>query len=246
MAARNIEVALVTGRSFPFALPVAEPLPDELTMIVSNGALVKHKTGATVMTRLLPRDVARYVLSETEVFRNSAALIFDRPLTGQIVSDAMDWQQPNRRRYFERNRDRIDISTTMDQALTEDPIQVMFNGAVESMRELRRRLLSLPRANLFEVALTEYEHRDFSLVDVLTSGCSKGTTLAAWAERQGISRADIMAVGDNFNDLDMLTFAGRPVVMGNGVADLKERGWPVTGTNDEGGLAEAIWRYVLI
>jgi HAD superfamily hydrolase (TIGR01484 family) len=235
----------VTGRSFPFARPVAESLPDDLTMIVSNGAVVKRKTGATLMSRLLPREVARYILTETGPFRDSAALIFDRPRAGQIVSDAMDWEQPNRRGYFERNRERIDTSTTFDQALTEDPIQVMFNGAVEPMRELRRQLLALPRAGLFEVALTEYEHRDFSLVDVLASGCTKGTTLAAWAERQGIGRSDIMAVGDNFNDLEMLEFAGRPVVMGNAVAELKDRGWPVTGTNDEGGLAEAIWRYVL-
>jgi hypothetical protein len=54
-----------------------------------------------------------------------------------------------------------------------------------------------------------------------------------------------MAIGDNFNDVEMLEFAGLAVVMGNAVAGLKQRGWPVTGTNDEGGVAAALGLYVL-
>ena len=48
-----------------------------------------------------------------------------------------------------------------------------------------------------------------------------------------------MAVGDNLNDLEMLEFAGRPVVMGNALDELKTRGWAVTATNDEAGVARA-------
>ena len=54
-----------------------------------------------------------------------------------------------------------------------------------------------------------------------------------------------MAVGDNLNDLQMLEFAGTPVVMGNGLAELKSRGWAVTASNDEAGVARAIERYIL-
>ena len=54
-----------------------------------------------------------------------------------------------------------------------------------------------------------------------------------------------MAIGDNHNDLDMLTLVGTPVVMGNAVQALRERGWPVTGTNDDAGVADAIERFVL-
>ena len=55
-----------------------------------------------------------------------------------------------------------------------------------------------------------------------------------------------MAVGDNLNDLEMLEYAGRPVVMGNGLAELRSgRGWAVTASNDEAGVARAIDTYVL-
>lgn len=240
----GVEVVLVTGRSFTFARPVADALPDRLTFIVSNGAVVKQKDGETLQRRMLPREVAHGVLAGTRAFRHVAGLMFDRALEGQIITETMDWDQPNRRGYFERNRGRIASVPALEEALTEDPIQVMFNGSVAPMRGLLDILRGLPGAAQFEVALTEYVQRDFSLLDVLARGCSKGAALAAWAAHRGLTREQVMAVGDNFNDVEMLEFAGLPVVMGNAVPDLKTRGWTVTGSNDEAGLGMAIRRYV--
>jgi len=129
--------------------------------------------------------------------------------------------------------------------LTEDPIQVMFNGSVEPMRALLAALRAMPIADRFSVAITEYELRDFSLVDVNGPGCSKGTTLARWATSRGVTSNEVMAVGDNLNDVEMLDFAGTAVVMGNATDALKARGYRLTGTNDEGGLAAAIRLFAL-
>ena len=49
-----------------------------------------------------------------------------------------------------------------------------------------------------------------------------------------------MAIGDNYNDIEMLTFAGHPVIMGNASDDLKRDGWAITLRNDESGVAAAI------
>jgi hydroxymethylpyrimidine pyrophosphatase-like HAD family hydrolase len=122
----------------------------------------------------------------------------------------------------------------------------MFNGSVVPMRALVGELRASPMAARYSVAITEYELRDFSLVDVNAAGCSKGTTLARWATREGYGRDEVMAVGDNLNDLEMLDFAGTPVVMGNAADAVKRaRSFYVTGTNDEGGLADAIKRFAL-
>jgi hydroxymethylpyrimidine pyrophosphatase-like HAD family hydrolase len=80
---------------------------------------------------------------------------------------------------------------------------------------------------------------------VLQAGCSKGTALEEWSRQRGYAREEVMAVGDNLNDLEMLEFAGRPIVMGNGIVDLKDRGWTVTGTNDEAGVARAVETFIL-
>jgi hypothetical protein len=199
----------------------------------------------TRLRRLLPRAVAREVLGATRAYRDGAALIFDRPRDGQVVFERIDWAHPSRRGYAERNREFIVEADPIESALTEDPIQVMFNGGVAPMRGLVRLLRALPSAAGFSVAVTEYAERDFSLVDVLPAGCTKGAALAEWAGRQGYARDEVMAIGDNLNDLEMLEAAGMPVVMGNAVPALLDRGWPVTASNDGAGVAEAIGRFVL-
>jgi Cof subfamily protein (haloacid dehalogenase superfamily) len=243
----GVEVALATGRRFDFARPIFEALPRPLTLILSNGALVKDAQGETRMRHLLPRATAQHVLGRTLAHRPSAALVFDRPREGQIVYERIDWDHPRHAPFFAMNRPFLAEQCPLEDALDDDPIQVMFTGRCVEMRtlfdDLRTASISPPGPG-FSVALTEYLHRDFSLVDVVREGCSKGSTLAAWAAAQGFTAADVMAVGDNLNDLQMLEFAGCPVVMGNGLAELKARGWPITATNDEAGVARAIETFI--
>jgi len=237
----GIHVALVTGRSYPFARPIAEPLPVCITLIVSNGAVERGMDGSTFARRLLDRHVARSVLESTKPFRDAAALVFNRDADRQVMFETMDWEHPGRKAYWARNQSLIAQSVPLEDALVEDPIQVMFNGGVDTMRALYR-ALNL-EANEFAVSLTEYTHRDFSLIDVTAPGATKGRALAWRAAQLGIAREEVMAVGDNFNDLEMLEFAGLPVVMANSVEELKQRGWPVTGDNENAGLAAAIRRF---
>jgi len=216
-----------------------------LTLICNNGAVVKSTGGETLMRHVLSRDAARQVLAETRHLEDSVAIVFDRPDERQIVFDRMDWSHPQRRGYYEKNRAFIaSAPSPLVEALTEDPIQVMFNGGVRPMRGLVSSLRGLPAAEQYSVAITEYEARDFALVDVNAAGCTKGTTLARWAAARGIARDQIMAVGDNLNDVEMLDFAGVAVVMGNAADGLKSRGYRLTGSNDEAGLASAISAYV--
>ncbi len=244
-AEEGIEIVLVTGRRFDFARPVAEMLPCKPLLIVNNGALIKSLDGVTHLRHLLPKQVARDVLEFTPEFRSGAALVFDRPKAGQIVLEQIDWNDPARRSYYERNREFITQVKPLERALDDDPIQVMFTGKFAKMRQAHELLRASPLDNEYTLAITEYEDKDFSILDVIAAHCTKGSTLKEWARRQGIPREDVMAVGDNWNDHEMLEFAGLPVVMGNGIEELKTHGWPVTLTNDEGGLGAAIRTYAL-
>ena len=244
--ARGIDVALVTGRSFHFTQPIADLLPIPLMLVVNNGAVGKRKNGETEIRNLLSADAARVVLAETRHLEDCVAVVFDRPDERQIVFERMDWSQPNRRSYYEKNKAFIaQTSAPLSDVLVEDPIQVMFNGPVRPMRALVDALRALPVADQISVAITEYEPRDFSLVDVNAGGCSKGTTLARWAASRNIVPAEVMAVGDNLNDIEMLDFAGTAVVMGNATDALKSRGYQLTASNDQNGLAVAIRRHIL-
>jgi Cof subfamily protein (haloacid dehalogenase superfamily) len=242
-ATRGIEIALVTGRRYDFATPIARQFPCPLTMIVNNGALVKSSDGDTQLVHLLPRDIATRVLDETVAFREQASVCFNRPRENQVIYERIDWEDPLRRGYFERNREYLAEMSPLRDCLTEDPIQVMFTGYANQVREVEKFLCHLPFISEFSLARTIYDKRDFGLVDVIAAGCSKGATLAEWVRRRGWSREDVMAIGDNLNDIEMLQFAGLPVVMGNSVPELKSMGWRETLSNDQGGVAAAIELY---
>lgn len=242
---RGIEVALVTGRRYDFALPIARQIGAPLTMIVSNGAVIRSNDGQTRLRHLLPRETAAKVLAHCQEWRSGSAVIFDRALENQIVLEVLDDTDPIRGAYYSRNREYIGVVKPLENCLTEDPIQVMLSGAVAAMREAEAVLRAAPFAGEFALAVTVYDSRNFSMIDVINPVCSKGSSLAEWAKVRGIGRDEVLAIGDNHNDLEMLTFAGVPVVMGNGVEELKSFGWHQTASNDEGGVAAAIEQFAL-
>ncbi len=244
-AARGVDVVLATGRSFHHAQPVARKLGTEVVLIVNNGALVKTAGGDTLATRLVPRPLARELIVSTRPARRGAALIFDRTDATQYLWERIDWSHPQRKWYYERNGTFMTEAPALEDALEDEPVQVAFTGGVAEMRALAGHVRTLPCARRLTLTLTEYEDRDFSLFDVTAEGCSKGAALADWAGRRQVRASEVMAVGDNLNDLEMLSFAGHPVVMGNAVPGLRRFGWPTTASHDEAGLARAIESRVL-
>lgn len=239
------EIVLVTGRRFTFAQPIAAQFPIELTVIASNGALVKSKSGATLARQLLPRQQARAVLAAAGPYRNGALLLFDRDGMGQIVTERLDPAHAPVEGYFERNRQFLLQVQPLEDALTEDPIQILFVGGVASMRELEEQLRRSACVAAVSIARAEYPQRDLTLLDVLDRGCNKGVALARWAASRGIPAQETMAIGDNWNDREMLEFAGLPILMGNSSEELKQTGWAVTAGNDANGVAAAIEKYLL-
>jgi len=248
-AARHagVEVVLVTGRRFAFALPVARLLPFEVILVASNGAVIKSSGGETYYRRLLPLEVASGALELTRQWRDYTVLAYDVDGPGQLVLEGIGKRTPGFQAWLESNRQFV-VYAPLEEALRsrpEPPLQVMYSGPVAPLREVEGALLASPLASGFQLMKTEYEWRDLSIVDIINRGCSKGDGLERWAERRGIRREEVMAVGDNFNDREMLEFAGLPVVMGNAVGDLLSNGWEVTGHCDQAGLAEAIERWLL-
>jgi hydroxymethylpyrimidine pyrophosphatase-like HAD family hydrolase len=179
---RGIEVALVTGRRYDFAMLVANKIDSPLTMIVNNGALVRTKAGQTLLRHLLPRVTALRVLQATEPWRGATAVVFDRPEANQVMLQSIDWEDPTRGGYYKRNRKFIAEAMPLESCLDEDPIQVMYTGSVASMREAELTLRSVQFAREFALAATVYEDRDFSMIDVIHPESPKALP---WPNGQG-------------------------------------------------------------
>ncbi len=242
---RGIEVALVTGRRYDFAMPIARKIDAPLTMIVSNGALIRTHDGETHLRHLLPREVAARVLEITKPWRDGAGVVFDRPGERQIILEVLETDEPIRTAYYARNKEFLAQAVPLESCLTEDPLQVMFSGKVAPMRAAETVLRAAKTEENFGIASTIYESRDFAMIDVIHPRCSKGSSLQEWATLRGLAREEVMAIGDNHNDVEMLSFAGIPVVMGNCVPELRNFGWHETCSNDENGVAAAIEQFAL-
>jgi hypothetical protein len=82
-------------------------------------------------------------------------------------------------------------------------------------------------------------------LDIGHAGNSKGRRLAGWIAEQGIAPEEVIAFGDEQNDMEMLRLAGMGVAMGNSGRDIQECANWTTGSNDSDGIADALQRFVL-
>ena len=134
------------------------------------------------------------------------------------------------------------------------PIQAMLCGTVDRMLAAEARLMQHPAiAGVGEAEFagceivlhrTVYPERDLAILDILPAGCSKASALDHLARLRGCTLADVLAIGDNWNDVPMLQAAGRAVLMGNAPEELQQlaevHGWQIGASNDEDGVALAI------
>jgi len=238
--AAGIEIVLVTGRRHMFALPIAQQLGFDLWLISSNGAVTRSISGETFHRDLMPTETCRKLCGAMQEFRGNTVLTFDKETKGAIVLEHLDELGPSIRRWLEKNMEYIEFVVPIEKALVTDPVQAMFCGTMARMSEALQALNRAGMDGTVTVLRTEYPARDLSMIDVLNAGCSKGHALERWAAHRGYRRDQVMAIGDNHNDVEMLEFAGHPVIMGNACAELLGRGWTVTRGNDACGIAAAV------
>jgi Cof subfamily protein (haloacid dehalogenase superfamily) len=236
----GVEIVVVTGRRHTFALPIVQQLGFDLWLISSNGAITRSLTGETFHRDLLPAETCRKLCLAMREYRGNTVLTFDTESKGAIVLERMDELTASIQRWLEKNMQYIDFVIPIEDSLTTNPVQAMFCGPIARMHTALDALATSGPRDEITVLRTEYPVRDLSIVDVLNRACSKGHALERWARHRGIPREQVMAIGDNFNDIEMLAFAGVPFIMGNACEELRRNGWNMTLPNDQCGVAAAI------
>jgi hypothetical protein len=221
-------------------LPVADSLGFSVTLISSNGAVTRSSDGSLFHRDLLPAAIAREMVCHMAAFRANTVLSFDREGKGALVVETTELLNVAIRRWMEKNSEYLDVVQPLEDAVTESPVQATFCGDIARMREAQQALRNSGLWERITVLRTQYEERDLCIVDVLNHGCSKGYALRRWAEHRGIERRQVMAIGDNYNDIEMLEFAGVPVIMANACDELKQNGWMITLGNNQDGVARAV------
>lgn len=242
--AAGIEIVIATGRREAYAMPLIAQLglSANSVMISSNGAVVRGFDGSLIQRRFLPASTARRVCAELRRF-GTLVFTFDREGAGALVVENVEQLHARIQRWVEANQPFLREVRPIESAFDDDelPIQGMVCGTVAQMRLAEAELRAHPLASEISMHRTEYEARDLGILDLLPLGCSKGTAVERLASIRNLRPEEIMAIGDNLNDLEMLEYAGRGVVMANACEEIldiaQQRGWERTVTNDEDGVA---------
>ena len=242
----GVQVVIVTGRRFHSALPLVSQIPCRVNLITSNGALIANSAGEVLYRDFLPRQAAQQVLEAVREYRPYSVAIFHNPGYGQVTMQDSAAEDGPLGWYIQNSPDCLRLVPDLEAALDTDPTQVMIGGPPARIQPAETLLERSPVRPRIHVTWTKYLTTNISILDVLNQGCSKGHALKIWAELCGIQPGEIMAVGDNFNDLEMLQYAGLPVLMGNHCPELHRPDWALTLPNDEDGVAAAIRNFVLL
>jgi Cof subfamily protein (haloacid dehalogenase superfamily) len=240
----GITVAIATGRRTAYTAPLLEGLGlrADMPLITSNGAVIRTLAGEPVDRCQMEAQVARGLCGLLRPF-GALVFTFDRPGRGELVLEDMDQAHGRIALWIEANRNAIEVVKPLEDAFNEgeDPIQGMLTGGIEKMRQAERALKASPWSDACECVRTEYLARDLSILDLLGKGVSKGHALERLAAHLGVERKETMAIGDNWNDVDMLEWAGQAILMGNAAAELrtmaKMRGWKQAPSNEQDGVA---------
>ncbi len=240
----GITVAIATGRRVAYTVPLLEglDLQADMPLITSNGAVTRTLGGEAIDRCQLPCSVARGLCGLLRPF-GVLVFTFDRPGRGELVVEDLEQAHGRVTLWVEANRNAIEIVKPLEDALNngDDPIQGMVAGSLSMMGKAERAIKASEWSDSCECVKTEYPGRDLSILDLMPHGVSKGKALENLARRLGVDRKETMAIGDNWNDVDMIEWAGQGVMMGNAAEDLrtmaKMRGWKQAPPNNEDGVA---------
>jgi hypothetical protein len=241
---RGVRLVLITGRRYPSALRVAGELGAPPPLVLHNGALVVED-GAVVRCRPLSRAVAREAVRLGRTLGAEPVLHCGARGEGWLLVDAAARRSGLVGYYLERAAGEVRAVADLDAGLTgEDPLQVMFGGEREEMAALQR-VLAAGLGARARLERTVYPASGLVLLDVIDPGVGKAEALVYLQGRWRIAASETLAIGDNWNDREMVAAAGLGFVMSNADPELLALGLPVLPSNDEDGVAQAIEAHVL-
>lgn len=239
----GVAVTLATGRRWRAARDIASRLGIRVPVILYNGALVLDPVRESVLREQpLPPDAALDAMRHLERHGLPVYVCRHAPSgpdlywLGEPASPAAAYFREGPRGHARPLEDvagaagldvlkvfTLDLEARVRPAATETP-----------------RWLGVPLRSLLCPDIPGH-----SLLEYWRWGTDKGSALEFLAYRLGVRRSEIVAVGDNWNDMEMIDFAGLGVAMANAVPELRQRADLVTASNDEDGVAAVLERYVL-
>lgn len=239
---KGIKIAITTGRSFIAASQYAELLGIKASIIASNGTYIREKDEEKVIYKHpFNREqfnkvcdiIEKYDIKKYFNTYNTMITMKEPPKDhGYVISNKI--APDNLQIKFGIHKDFREVYDIYKGEILK---AIAITEDTELLGKIKRELQA---AGGLEVVSSGWQN-----VEVMAEGTSKGKGVKAFAEILGVDKEEIMCIGDNENDISMLTYAGLGIAMGNATEEVKGVADHVTDTNNNSGVAKAINKFAL-
>jgi Cof subfamily protein (haloacid dehalogenase superfamily) len=235
VAQKGVMVTLATGRMFRSALPYARQLELDLPLITYHGALIKQAGSSLVLRHCpVPLEMALEILSLGEEKEFHLNLYLDDRL---FIKE----ENENTRYYQQIASIPVETVGNLTRFLLEKKVGptkltiINMEGRIDELQQmLQAKYLS---------RLSVLQSRPYFL-EITHRRSTKGQALNFLAQKRGILQEEVIAIGDSYNDIDMLEFAGLGVAVANAPPQVKNAANVVTRANTEDGVAVFLEEYI--
>lgn len=232
---QGVDFMLATGRIFGGARQFAMELDLNTPILACNGALIKEAEGKLIYGKPISDKTLKDIFD----------LLTDRKLyfhcygeesfyTEKLTSYASTFYT------FNTEEERFPIVEIHPMELIGR--DTIYKVLVRCEGEEDRKSLYGSLSEIRGASVTVSWLNSF---DICADQVSKAAAIDLYAREKGIDPSEIICFGDNYNDIDMLQYAGLGIAVENGVEPLKEAADFITGMNNEDGVARAIDKFVL-
>ncbi|WP_045523325.1 Cof-type HAD-IIB family hydrolase [Neobacillus niacini] len=232
----GVKVVLASGRPTSAMLPIADELClkeyGSFILSFNGGKIIDCQTGDEWFSSTLPIETVHHLY---EISRRENVWIHT------YVGETIITEEPNQYTDIEGELTKLEIKVvdSFIDAVTEPVVKVLMLKEPSILAKVEKKLqkefaesLSIMRSKQFFLEFTE-------------AGVTKGTSLNSLIQQLGISRDEVIAIGDSNNDLSMIQFAGLGVAMGNASEAIKAQADFVTDTNMNDGVAKVVEEFIL-
>ncbi|GAB6100130.1 Cof-type HAD-IIB family hydrolase [Halanaerocella petrolearia] len=232
---KGVKVVVATGRMYSSALPYLKELNLKGAAITYNGALIKETSSDEIVYhKPVPLKLAYQIVDYVKQNDLHLNLYIDDLLYVNKLGFGAD--------YYEKisGIKPILINQDLDEFLDQPSTKLLI--VEEDLDKVDQTLTDLQDKLGSDLHITASKDH---FVEIMNQQVSKADALSQLADELDINSDQILAIGDSYNDLEMIEYAGLGVAVDNARDQLKEVADHITSSNDEGGVAEAIEKFIL-
>ncbi|ANU09667.1 hypothetical protein BBH88_04820 [Planococcus antarcticus DSM 14505] len=226
-------VTIATGRMFSSAKLIAQQLGINAPLITYQGAMIKAADGDDVLyERSVSPDISQKLLNIAREKNIHLQVYQDDILYGAVETDKLV-------AYAEAVQVPYAIEPDLIKLAQKGFTKLLFIDEPDVLALLQKEL----QAIFGDSAYIEKSKKNY--LEVTHPEANKGNALLFLANKLGIDRSEIIGIGDNHNDFELLKSAGFSIAMGNAVQEVKDIADYITFTNNDEGVIHAIDKFIL-